>query len=228
MWSAEGEPLADGFYARWIEEDLLHVEIRHELADGRVIEESAAFAMGPPVEQRAWSWTESREGTRLRRFEVDFGTGAASVERLEDGETERDGGEIEIEPGSTFAGFGFALALQSLRERLVEGEVVELGAVTFFFGPRVVGVEVSHGGAESMRMGGREVTGDRFDIEPQIPGIVDIFVEVPTTRIWLTRPPPAEFLRFEGPVVEPDDPVVRIDLLPGPESGAAEVAEHGQ
>jgi hypothetical protein len=33
--------------------------------------------------------------------------------------------------------------------------------------------------------------------------------------IWLTHEPPAAFLRWEGPLVEPDDPVVRVDLLPG-------------
>jgi hypothetical protein len=98
---------------------------------------------------------------------------------------------------------------------------VELQAVVFLLGPRTVGVAVSHRGVEEMRMGGRRLTGDRFDIVPQIPWLVDLVVDAPTSRIWLLRPLPSEFLRFEGPLAEPDDPRVRIDLLPGSESGAA-------
>jgi hypothetical protein len=71
-----------------------------------------------------------REDQRLREFAVDFGAGTASVERLENGETARDEGEVDVVPGTTFAGFGFTIALQALRERLVEGATVELQAVS--------------------------------------------------------------------------------------------------
>jgi hypothetical protein len=64
------------------------------------------------VEQRTWRWTEVREDQRLREFAVDFGAGTASVERLENGETARDEGEVDVVPGTTFAGFGFTIALQ--------------------------------------------------------------------------------------------------------------------
>jgi len=36
--------------------------------------------------------------------------------------------------------------------------------------------------------------------------------------------PPAGFLRWEGPLALPDDPMVRVDLLPGGQSGPAVVA----
>ena len=221
MWTADGAPLADGVYARWPDGDLVRITQSYDLADGRRIEEESSFAPGPPLEQRTWRWTESREEQRIRHFEVDFGAGTTVVERLEDGRLERDEGEIEVRPGTTFAGFGFTLALQSRRERLTKGVVEELQAVVFMFGSRTVTVEVSHAGVERMRMGGRDLTGDRFDIVPQIPWLADLVVDAPTSRIWLLRPTPAEFLRFEGPLLEPDDPVVRIDLLPGAESGAA-------
>ena len=35
------------------------------------------------------------------------------------------------------------------------------------------------------------------------------------TQIWLASTMPAGFLRTEGPLVEPSDPIIRIDLLPG-------------
>ena len=40
-------------------------------------------------------------------------------------------------------------------------------------------------------------------------------------QLWLTYPAPATFLRLEGPLAEPSDPIVRIDLLPGEPSLAA-------
>ena len=38
------------------------------------------------------------------------------------------------------------------------------------------------------------------------------------------NPAPAGFLRWEGPIVLPTDPIVRVDLLSGEKSGPAEAA----
>ena len=54
-----------------------------------------------------------------------------------------------------------------------------------------------------MKMSGRLLKGDRFVIHPKIPAIAKLFVKVPDTRIWLTNPPPAGFLRWEGPSLNP-------------------------
>lgn len=224
----EGRPLARGDFAQWVEEDGLHMRIRYDFEDNRRIEEVAVFGLRPGIVQTRWSWVETRQGQALRRFEVDFDRRTARGEKREEGEeeVERWAEEVDVEPGRSFAGFGFTVALKAFRDRLVAGEVIELEAVAFTPGPRVVGVELSHQGEERMRMGGRTVTGDRFEIEPQIPFIAELFVDVPATRIWLTSPP-AEFLRWEGPLGEPDDPVVRVDVLPGEESGPAEPVETG-
>jgi hypothetical protein len=68
-------------------------------------------------------------------------------------------------------------------------------------------------------MSGRSLKGDRFVIHPEIPPIAKLFIHVPDTQIWLTNPPPAGFLRWEGPVVVPSDRLIRVDLLPGVKSG---------
>jgi hypothetical protein len=73
-----------------------------------------------------------------------------------------------------------------------------------------------------MSMGERTVSGDRFIIHPDVPVVARAFIEVHDTKIWLTLPRPAGFLRWEGAIVEPDDPIIRVDLLPGDRSGAAE------
>jgi hypothetical protein len=79
-----------------------------------------------------------------------------------------------------------------------------------------------------MEMGGRDVEGDHFVIHPQIPVIVKLFISAPDMHIWLTHPAPAGFLRWEGPVAEPGDQIVRVDLLPGDESGAAKPVKNGE
>ena len=63
-------------------------------------------------------------------------------------------------------------------------------------------------------------TADRFIVHPKIPFIARWFVNAPDPNIWMT-PPPASFVRWEGALVQPDDPIVRVDLLPGGESGPA-------
>jgi len=63
--------------------------------------------------------------------------------------------------------------------------------------------------------------GDRFIIHPKVPAIAKVFVEAGDTHIWLTQPPAVGFLRWEGPLVETSDPMVRVDLLSGEQSGPA-------
>jgi hypothetical protein len=113
------------------------------------------------------------------------------------------------------------LALQNLRDRLVKGEAIELQAVGFTPGPRVVSVKLSYVGLDQMRMSSRVLRGEHFVVHPEIPWIAKLFFKVPDTDVWLT-PPPSGFLRWRGPLAEPGDSVVRVDLSSGGESGPAE------
>jgi hypothetical protein len=119
--------------------------------------------------------------------------------------------------------------LSNLRKWLVRGEHVQLSAVVFSpvptLKPQVVTVKLSHGGLDRMRMAGRSLKGDRFIIHPEVPPIAKLFVEVPDTKVWLTNPAPAGFLRWEGPVVLPNDPLIRVDLLSGMKSEPAQPLE---
>ena len=134
--------------------------------------------------------------------------------------------KINIEKSRTFAGFGFTIALSNLRQRLLNHEQVELKAVGFSpfppAQPQVVTVKISYGGLDRVRMAGRSLKGDRFVVHPEISAIATLFVNVPDTKIWLANPRPAGFLRWEGPTVLPNDPLVRIDLLSGARSGPAQ------
>src|ERR1044072_8315267 len=219
-----GKKLADGEFRQWVENDRLHVVITYKFSAGEIYEEHAQFRQELELIQERWSWKESKHGKSQREFAVDFLTGIASAHIRQD---HRDvSKKIKIEPGRTFAGFGFSLALSNLRKRLMHGEQVQLKAIGFSdfptLGPQVVTVTISYGGIDRMRMSGRSLKGDRFTIHPEIPFIAKFFVNAPDTKIWLTNPAPAGFLRWEGPIVLPTDPIVRVDLLSGEKSGPAE------
>lgn len=83
-------------------------------------------------------------------------------------------------------------------------------------------VKLSHAGLDRVKMSGRSLKGDRFIVHPEVPAIAKLFVTVPDTKIWLTNPEPAGFLRWEGPIVLPNDQLIRVDLLPGTKSEPAE------
>jgi hypothetical protein len=217
-----GKKLADGEFKQWIEDDRLRVEIDYEFQDGQDFEENAVFRQKPELIQEKWSWKESKDGKISRQFTADFLAKTATALTHENNEAKRLSENIEVEPGRTFAGFGFTLALQNLRKRLINGEKIELKAVGFTPKPRLATVKVSYGGLDRVRMSGRSLKGDRFVIHPEIPPIAKLFIHVPDTQIWLTNPPPAGFLRWEGPVVVPSDPLIRVDLVSGAKSGPAE------
>jgi len=216
-----GNTLGDGEFLQWLEEGRLHIKISYRFKDGRRIEETGVLRQKPEIVQDEWSWKETKGGETLREFAIDFGGQKATAQKRENGEIKHWDEKLDIQPGQTFAGFGFTVALQNLRARLLQGEHISLKAVGFSPKPRLVTVDISHAGVERMEMGGRTVEGDHFVVHPDIPAIAKLFVSVPDNQIWLTHPAPAGFLRVEGPVAEPNDSIVRIDLLPGDSSGAA-------
>jgi hypothetical protein len=225
LLDTNGKKLAEGEFRQWIEDDRLRVEIEYEFDDGQHFEENAVFRQKPELSQEKWSWKESKNGKVSRQFTADFRAKTATALTHENNEAKQFSENIEVEPGRTFAGFGFTLALQNLRKSLVKGEKVELKAVGFTPKPRLATIQLSYGGLDRIRMSGRALKGDRFVIRAEIPPIVKLFIHIPDTQIWLTHPAPAGFLRWEGPVVVPSDPLIRVDLLPGVKSGPAQPAQ---
>jgi hypothetical protein len=216
-----GKKLADSDFSQWLERDRLHVKIRHVFGGSHWIEERSVFNQNRGLVQEEWSWREHSGGRVDRDFRVDFRSAIATASKVEGTERKQWSEKVEIHPGTTFAGFGFSLAIKRFRHRLLMGERVELRTIGFTPKPRAVSVEISHGGLDEMRMSGRTLRGDRFVIHPKLPWIADVFIDVPDTLLWLSNPGPAGFLRMEGPLVEPSDPIVRIDFLPGGQSGPA-------
>jgi hypothetical protein len=218
---SNGVKLADGEFTQQVENDRLRIKLVYTYAPNHRIEENAVLRQEPELIQEEWSWQEIREGAVIRNYTVDFANGQATVRKSEKTDSKPQAKDLKIEPGRTFAGFGFTLALVALRERLIAGETVELRAVGFTPQPRLVTVEISYVGLDEMKMAGRLVSGAHFLIHPKIPGIVRVFLKAPDNHLWLIHPGPAGFLRSEGPLIEPKDQIVRVDLLPGEPSGPA-------
>lgn len=220
MLDLNGKKLANGEFIQEITEGVLRIRITYDLPNGGRIEEKAAFEQHPQVAQKQWSWRELKDETLQREYKIDFSSGKATARKREKGEMKEWSDQVEVEPGRSFAGFGFVLALQNLRDHLVKGEAMELKAIGFNPKPKVVTVKLSWQGADRVPMSGRQLRGDHFVIRPEIPAIVKVFVKLPDTHIWLT-PPPAGFLRLEGPIAEPSDPMIRVDLGSGGKSAQA-------
>jgi len=227
MRDVNGRRIADGNFVQWNAKDGLHVQITYTSRD-KTMEETVVLRQRPELAQRAWRWRETANGRTIRSFELNFVTGVATVSKVEKGETKRWSDTLDVEPGRTFAGFGFSMAAKALRDRLVKGETAELMAVGFTPSPKTVKVALSFAGRDTVHMSGRAIPADHFVVHPQIPAVARLFVKVPDAHIWLT-PPPAGFLRFEGPLAEPSDALIRIDLLPGaPSEAATPVATSGK
>ena len=110
--------------------------------------------------------------------------------------------------------------MQDLRDRLRKGEATTLKAVGFMPKPRIVTVKLSYRGVDRMLMSDRLLAGEHFMVQAEIPAILKLFIKISDTSIWLTSPP-SSFLRYEVPLAEPTEQVVRVDLTSGSESSRA-------
>lgn len=212
LTDAQGKPIADARYAQWVTGDVLHIESHADFPDGRSIVEQAALRLHPRLEQISWSWAEHKGELLVREYSVDFVKKKAIATRVDQGKQWRE--DVDVEPGKTFAGIAFMAVVKALRGQLQPGQSVELKAVAMTPKPRTATVSVKRDGPETIHMAGRTIEADRYTIHPEIPAIARLFVSAPDQHVWLIARNPSAFLRFEGPLVEPGDPIIHIDLIP--------------
>jgi len=212
-----GTPLADGRYVQYVTKDVLHIESRYDFPDGRVAIERASVRLHP-LQQETWSWEEKNGQTPVREFNIDFKTGQATGKHFDKNEHWEE--KIDVDPGKTWAGIAFIEPIKAMREHVKEGETMDLSAIGMTPKPRKVKVTVTHVGAQRIDMAGRKVDSDKFLIHPDVPAIAKLFVKAPDEAIWLVSGKPAAFLRYEGPLCEPSDPVVHVDLIASPPARA--------
>lgn len=212
----KGRPIARSTYAQWFEGGLLHVRITHAFHDGRRTVEDARFAQGKELEQRWWSWEERRGDTRLRAFEVDLVSGRARARKLEDGGEKSWDETVNVERGQTFAGLGVPYAVKNLGGRILRGEDVSIRSISFLPQPVSVRLKVKHAARERIRVSGRMVESDRFELTADLKGlqkIVKLFKRMPGVDVWLFHGRPPMIFRVRYPLAEPWDAIVVIETL---------------
>jgi hypothetical protein len=208
-----GNVIADGELTQELRGEVLQVHVRWSFADGRRVDERAEFRVGESLVQRRFSWVETAGGAERRRFEVDFSTGRAlAVTPDAKGGPEREEEQLELAAGRSFTGYGIALAVGQLA--LPEGGEAELTFVAFTPKPRTVTLAVRRDGEERVEAHGRSIRCDRYTLHPEIPFPVSLFAGARDARLWFTRDPPPALVRAEQNLVEKDDPVVIVDVIP--------------
>ena len=218
LLDANGQTLADGRYSQQVKDGVLRIDARYDFPDGRVVEEKAALRLQPRIEQESWEWSERKGSELIRSYQVDLRTKKAVAIRVDQHKEWKE--DVDVEPGKTFAGIGFVTAIKALRARLAPGQSVELQAVAFTPKPRTAKVSVRRDGRDEVEMAGRTIAGDRYTIHPEIPAIARLFVSAPDQHVWLFAEGPPAFLRFQGPLAEPKDPLITVNLIPGKSANA--------
>src|ERR1700726_1517855 len=140
LLDSNGKKLADGEFVQLIDDGRLHITITYRFERGDRTEEKAVFRQKPELIEEEWSWRELKGGQLVRHFAVDFKTQTPTAQKREKADLKNWSEEIDVQAARTFAGFGFILALQNLRQRLVRGEQIELQAGGFTPKPKIVTV----------------------------------------------------------------------------------------
>jgi hypothetical protein len=211
-----GHKLADGKLVQWIDHGQLHVRAEWDFSGGRHVEETAVLRQEPQLEQVSWSF-EDRQGSEVtRRFDVDFVLGRAAGRKVSpDGKREGWSEKVEIKPGHTFAGLGFAYAAMNLLPQLKAGKELDLEAVVFMPKPRTAGVRLSVASGQTLRRAGRSLPVDLVKIHPKVPWPINKLVGARDILLTYYRDAPPQLLRAEMPLCEVKDPMVRLDVMPG-------------
>jgi hypothetical protein len=226
---ASGKVIADGELTQEVAGRRIVAEIRWRFRDGRSVDERDEFRVESGLRQERFRWVERRGGEELRRFEVDFATGAASsAVRDREGRLEAEVAHVDEPRERAFAGYGAALAASQLS--LPPGGHDEITFVAFTPKPRAVRLEIRREvGEDHVDVQGRSVACDRFTLHPVLPFPVRLFVHPPDAHLWFTHAAPPALVRARQNLVAKDDPIVVVDVTPrGPARARAPAAERSR
>lgn len=213
MSDTVGRVIADGELTQERVGAQLLVRIEWAFADGRRVEERDEFHIDRSLAQTQFSWVEKKNGSELRRFDIDFGAGkATAVTRDKKGEVQREEATLELPPGRSFAGYGTALAVGELS--LKPDAEARITFVAFTPKPRAVTLRVSRDLEEPIPVAGRSIGTDRYTLHPELPFPVNLFANAKDGHLWFTHTAPPGLVRGEQNLITKDDPVVVIDVTP--------------
>jgi hypothetical protein len=214
MRDEHGNLVAKGELTQKLEGDRLVVHGVWVFEDGRVADEDDELRVGRDLRQERFAWVERRGSAELRRIEVDFRSGDATVAHFGQAKPERWREKLHLPPGKAFTGYATALAVSQLRDALAKDAHAELTFVAFTPKPRTVTLEISRAQDDAIGAAGRQIPADRYTLHPEIPFPANVFVHAKDAHLWFTHSAPPALLRAEQSLVEKDDPTIVIDVLP--------------
>jgi hypothetical protein len=215
MSDEHGKLIADGELTQEVKGSQLFVHSVWRFKDGRIVTEDDQLSVKPELRQVSFRWVERRGERDLRRIDVDFLTGKATVTHLGGEKPESWTEKLDLPAGKAFTGYSTALAVSQLRDALKDKDARrELTFIAFTPKPRTVTLEISRQQDDRLLAAGRDIEADLFTLHPSLPFPVSLFAGAKDAHLWFTHAPPPALLRAEENLVEKDDPVIYIDVIP--------------
>jgi hypothetical protein len=211
---SEATVLAEGDWWQVPSGDRLEVHLRFRFTDGSLSHETFEL-----VQRGVWSMLTYRSVQHGPSFprdidgRLDRQSGRYRVETKEHGKSESkvDEGTIEL-PEDTYA-FGM---LAVLLQNLAPGESIMAHAVAFTPKPRVLTLDVSPDGEQTVKIQGLPRKTARYVAKAQLGGALGAVASLagkqpPALRYWMAGEPVPTFVRFDGPLYA-EGPIWRIEL----------------
>ena len=207
--------LAEGDWWQVPSGDRLEVHLRFRFTDGSLSHETFELA-----QQRVWtllSYRSVQHGPSFPRdidARLDRQSGRYRVETKERGKGERkvDEGTIEL-PDDAYALGMLAVLLQNLGS----DESITAHVVAFTPKPRVLRLEVSPDGKETVKIHGLPRTTSRYVAKAELGGALGTVASIagkqpPALRYWMAGDPVPTFVRFDGPLYA-EGPIWSVQLV---------------
>jgi hypothetical protein len=206
--------LAEGDWWQIPAADRIEVHLRFRFTDGSLSHETFELA-----QRRVWSMLSYRSVQHGPSFprdidaRIDRASGRYRVETGDrgKGESKVDEGTIKL-PEDTYALGMLALLLKNLGR----GDSIMAHAVAFTPKPRVLKLDVSPDGEETVKIHGLSRKTSRYIAKAELGGTLGTVASIagkqpPPLRYWTAGDPVPTFVRFDGPLYA-EGPIWRVEL----------------
>jgi len=210
----KAEVLAQGDWWQTPVDNRMEVHLRFRFTDGSLSHETVVLS-----QRRVWTFVSYRSVQRGQSFprdleaEIERESGRYTVRTRDKGKADSKVDEGILELPEDVYPFG-VLAL--LLKNLDPGEAMTAHAVAFTPKPRVLKLQVTPDGEETVTIHGLPRKTSRYVAKAELGGALGVGASVvgkqpPPLRYWMAGDPVPTFLRFDGPLY-PEGPIWRVEL----------------
>ena len=208
----KAEVIAQGDWWQIPKGDRVEVHLRFRFTDGS--ESHETFMLTQKRVLTLLSYRSMQRGPRFPREidgHVDRESGRYTVRTTEKGESKVDEGEIDL-PDDVYALSMLAVPLKNLEP----GDTISAHAIAFTPKPRILTLEVTPDGEETVKVEGLSRKTRRYVAKAKVKGVLGAAATVvgkqpPDLRYWLAGEPVPTFVRVDCPFY-PDGPIWRVEI----------------